>query len=342
MVVRLVARPMLDESRRRRIVLGIAILGGLQLAPPSLFAQSAQQGRLYRVGVLQPGGVYADAFRGLRDGLKELGLAEGTHVVFHVRETKGDPRIVETAARELEGEKVDLIYALATSATMAARRATRTVPIVFVAGTDPVAVGLVKSYSRPGGRLTGVYERFTDLTAKRLQLLKEIVPGLRRIAAFYNPSNPIAQRSVKDMRQAVRQLNMELVERPVGTIEEFRAGLAALRPGEVDAICDVPDVMVVSQSHLIVEIATAKRLPAIFSDEENVQRGGLVAYGQNRYLFGRLSAKHVQRILQGANPAELPVEQIDRLHLVVNLKTARLLGITVPQTVLLRADRIIE
>jgi putative ABC transport system substrate-binding protein len=322
----------------RPTLTGILILA--ILAAP--LAVEAQQARVYRVGVVLQGGSYSAAIDGLRDGLRELGLEEGKQFVLHVRDTKGDLKSVEAAARSLEGEKVDLIYALATSVTLAAKRATKSVPIVFYAGTDPVAVGLVESFRKPGGRLTGIHSRFTDLTAKRLELLKEMVPRLRRVVTFYSPDNPAAQQSVKIARDAARQLKVELVERPVASIEELRAGLRALRPGEAVGFVSMTDAMVTSQAELIIDAARAKRLPTMFADTESVAKGALASYGVSRYEFGRLSAKHVQRVLLGADPGNLPVEQVDRLHFVINLKTAKALGLTIPQSVLTRADEVIE
>jgi len=322
-----------------RLVLTVILTLGLLAAP---LAVEAQQARVYRVGVVLQGGSYLPAVDGLRDGLRELGLEEGNQLVLHVRDTKGDLKSVGAAARSLEGEKVDLIYALATSVTLAAKRATKNVPIVFYAGTDPVASGLVESFRKPGGRLTGIHGQITDLTAKRLELLKEMVPKLRRVVAFYNPDNPAAQQSVKIARDAARRLKVELVERPVASVEELRAGLRALRPGDADAYLHVSDAMLTSQAELIMDTAKAKRLPTIVPDKESVAKGALAGYGLSYYTIGRLSAKHVQRVLLGANPGELPVEQLDRLHFVINLKTAKALGLTIPQSVQLRADELIE
>ena len=323
---------------RRLALTGILIL--------ALFATSgsveAQQARVYRIGVILQGGPYFAAIDGLRDGLRELGLEEGKQFVLLVRDTKGDLKSVAAAARSLEEQKVDLIYALGTSVTLAAKRATKSVPIVFYAGTDPVAVGLVESFRKPGGRLTGVNGQFTDLTAKRLELLKEMIPRLRRVVTFYSPDNPAAQRSMKIARDAARQLKLELVERPVASVEELRAGLRALRPGEADAFFFVGDAMVNSQEELIIDTARAKRLPTMLPYQGNVAKGALASYGESYYALGRLSAKHVQRVLLGANPGDLPVEQLDRIHFVINLKTAKALGITIPQSLLQRADQIIE
>ncbi len=308
----------------------------------SPLAVEAQQPRVYRVGVVLQGGSYSAAIDGLRDGLRELGLEEGQQFVLDVRDAKGDLKSVEAAARSLEGEKVDLIYAVATSVTLAAKRATKKVPIVFYAGTDPVAVGLVESFRKPGGRLTGIHGQLTDLTAKRLELLKEMIPRLRRVVTFYSPDNPAAQQSVRIARDAARQLKVELVERPVASVEELRAGLRALRPGEADALFYVSDAMVNSQAELIIDTARTKRLPTMLAYKASVAHGGLASYGESYYALGRLSAKHVQRILLGADPGSLPVEQLDRPQFVINLKTAKALGLTIPQTVLARADEIIQ
>jgi len=215
----------------------LALTGILILALFALpLAGEAQQARVYRVGVVLQGGLYFSAVDGLRDGLRELGLEEGKQFVLHVRDSKGDLKSAEAAARSLEGEKVDLIFAVTTSVTLAVKRATKSVPIVFHAGTDPVSEGLVESFRKPGGRLTGIAGQGTGLTAKRLELLKEMVPRLRRVVTFYSPDNPVAQQSVKIARNAARQLKVELVERPVASIEELRTGLRALRPGEADAL----------------------------------------------------------------------------------------------------------
>jgi putative tryptophan/tyrosine transport system substrate-binding protein len=226
--------------------------------------------------------------------------------------------------------------------TLAARRATSRVPIVFYAGTDPVAAGLVESFRRPGGRLTGIHRQSTDLTAKRLELLKEVMPGARRIVTFYQPDNAAAQRSLKIARDAARRLKLELIERPVGSIEELSAGLRALQPGEVDAFFAVSDAMITSQTRLVIETIKTKNLPAMLQETGSVGQGALAAYGESYYELGRLSAKPVHRVLLGGNPGELPVEQVAKLHFVINLKTAKAMGLTIPPQVLARADEVIQ
>jgi putative ABC transport system substrate-binding protein len=321
---------------RRDTVLALLALGATPLAA------SAQQARVYRVGVVFQGGAFSRAIDGLRDGLKELGLEEGKQFVLHVRDTKGDLGSVEAVARALEGEKVDLIFTVATSVTLAAKRATKIVPIVFYAGTDPVAVGLVESFRKPGGRLTGVYSHFTNLTAKRLELLKTIAPGLRRVVVFHSPDNRAAQESVKIAREAALLLKMALIERSVASVEDLRAGLRALHPGDADAVLEVSDAMVVSQAQLVIDAAKAKRLATMFQSEESVAEGGLASYGTSLYAIGQLAATHVKRVLLGADPGNLPVEQVDKLQFVINLKTAKVLGLTIPQSLLLRADEVIR
>ena len=316
-------------------VLIVALLGA-----PSTVA--AQQPRVYRIGVILQGGPYSAAIDGLRDGLRELGLEEGKQFALDVRDVKGDLKSVASAARRLEEQRVDLIYVLATSVTLEVKRATRNVPIVFYVGTDPVAAGLVESIRKPAGRLTGIHGQTGDLTAKRLELLREMMPKLRRVVTFYSPDNPIAQHSVAIARDAARQLNVELVERPVTSVNALRSSVHALRPGEVDAFLLVSDAMVNSQEALILDSARTKKLPTMFPYSASVANGALASYGLSYYALGRLSAKHVHRVLLGANPGDLPVEQTDLLHFVVNLKTAKALGLAIPPSVLARADQVVE
>jgi len=305
-------------------------------------AVEAQQARVYRVGVVLEGGLYFSAVDGLRDGLKELGLEEGKLLALDVRDAKSDLRSVEAAARMLEGEKVDLIYTVSTSVTLAVKRATKSVPVVFYAGTDPVSVGLIESFGKPGGRFTGIAGQYSGLTGKRLELLKELVPSLRRVVTFYSPDNPAAQQSVKIARDAARQLKLDLIERPVASADEFRTALGALRPGDADAFFYLSDAMVASQAELIIESAKAKGLPTMFQERGAVAKGALAAYGESFYTIGRLSAKLVQRVLLGAAPKDLPVEQVDRFHFVINLGTAKSLGLTIHKELLLRVDEVIE
>ncbi len=302
----------------------------------------AQQPKVYRVGVLLAGEAWYEIVDGLRVGLRELGLEEGKHFVLEIRDTKGDLKAAEEAARNLEQQKVNLIYATRTSVTIAAKRATADIPIVFSAGSDPVLLGLVESFAKPGGRLTGVYEPGTDLIAKRLEILKEIVPKLRRIVAFYDPGNRVASESAKLAREEARLRGVEFVERQFASAEELQAGIRAVRAGEVDAFFQLSDSMVNNQAQLIIDTARVKRLPTMFLDQSAVIKGGLASYNVSHHEVGRLSAKYVQRILSGVKPKDLPVQGVDKIALIINLKTAKQIGLTISPNVLARADKVIR
>ncbi len=295
----------------------------------------AGQARVYRVGVITAGGVWYETIDGLRVGLRKLGREEGKQFILAIRDTKGDVKAAEDAARNLEQEKVDLIYTTQTSVTIAAKRATADIPIVFCAGADPVVLGLVESFAKPWGRVVGLYEPGTDLTAKRLEILKEIVPKLRRVVAFYDPRNPVASESTKLAREEVARLRgVEFVERHFASIEELQMDVRALRAGEVDAFFQLSDAMVSNQAQLIIDTARVKRLPNMFLDHSSVIKGGLASYAMSRQEVGRLSAKYVQRIRAGVKPKDLPVEGVDKIDLVINLKTGKQIGLTVPPNVL--------
>jgi len=319
----------------------LAGTGGMLLAAP-FAAEAEQAGKVYRVGVVLEGGPYYTAIDGLRAGLKEQGFEEGKQYVLLIRDVKGDLGAVPEAAKKLEQEKVDLICTTTASVTQAAQRGTTKVSIIFYAGSDPVRYGLIKSFARPGGRLTGVHTRGGDLVAKRLQILKEAAPKARRVLSFYNPGSRGASEGMSATREAARQLRIGVVERPVRSVDELRAGLGGLKAGEADAIFLVPDAMVNSQSRLIADTAKTQKLPTMFYERTSVVEGGLASYGVSYYAVGRLTAKYVHRVLLGTSPAELPVEGFDRFELVINLKTAKALGLTIPPSLLARADEVIE
>ncbi len=302
----------------------------------------AQQPKVYRVGVLVPGEAWYEIIDGLRVGLKQLGFEEGKQFTLVIRDWKGEAKAVEEAARKFEQEKVNLIYATSTNSTIAARRATAEIPIVFCAGTDPVVVGLVDSFAKPGGRLTGVYTPVTDLTAKRLEILKEIVPKLHRVVTFYDPRHVVAIESSKMAREAARQMGLQLVERHFTSVEELQAAVRALRAGEVHAYLAVSDPTASNQAQLIIDMARNKKLPTMFDHLSHVTRGGLASYAVSFHEVGRVSAKYVQRILTGVKPQDLPVEGIDKIDLVINLKAAKQIGLTIPPNVLARADKVIR
>jgi putative ABC transport system substrate-binding protein len=303
---------------------------------------NAQQPKIPRIGVITAGGAWYATIDGLRDGLRQLGLYEGKQLILEIRDTNGVVKAAEEAAKSLENEGVSLIYTTQTSISIAAKQATTHIPIVFCAGADPVSLRLVESWAKPGGRLTGVYEPGTDLTAKRLENLKEIVPSLHRAVTFYVPNHPVSIESSKLAREAARQMGIQLIERHVLSPEELKTGLWALKIGETDAFFEVSDAMVQVQDQLVIDATTIKRLPTMFNNQSSVTKGGFASYSANRVEVGRLSAKYVQRILEGIKPQELPVEAVRKMDLVINLKTAKQIGLTIPPNVLARADKVIK
>jgi putative tryptophan/tyrosine transport system substrate-binding protein len=249
-------------------VLATILLAAVPLA-------EAQQPKVYRVGVITAGGAWYEVIDGLRAGLKQLGFEEGKQFTLAIRDTKGNAKAAEEAAKNLEQEKVNLIYTTQTSVTLATKRATADIPIVFCAGADPVVLGLVESFAKTGGRLTGVFYRDTDLTAKRLEILKEIIPKFRRAVIFYDPRSPVASESAKLARETAGQMGIQFVERHVVSVEELQASVRALRAGEVDAVFEVSDALVVIQDQLIIDTARAKRLATMFINHSSVVKGGL-------------------------------------------------------------------
>ena len=302
----------------------------------------AQQAKVYRVGVIHQGGPYKAVVDGLRDGLRQLGYEEGKQILLEIRDTKSDPKLVEEAAKTFERERVNLIYVVTTSAATPVKNVTSKSPIVFAVGSDPVGSGLVQSFGKPGGRLTGVQYSTTDLTGKRLEILKEILPKLSRVVTFYNPNNRMATDAAALAREAARQFGVQLVERQATSVEELRQRVGALKAKEADAYFYISDAMVLIQAQLVIDMAMSKKLPTMFSEQSLVAMGGLASYGQNFHEVGRLSAKYVQKVLTGASPGDLRVEIVDKFELVINLKTAKQIGLTIPPNVLVRADKVVR
>jgi putative ABC transport system substrate-binding protein len=323
--------------RRREV---IAVLAGAAVALP--LRPRAQSARPKRLGVIIQGGPDYPALAGLREGLKAGGLLEGVQVDIIIQKGSGGLAEVETAARMLEEEACNAIVAFSTSIALAARRGTSRVPIVFTAGTDPVAFGLVESLAKPGGRLTGVHSVQTDATAKRFELLYELVPGLKRVVTFYNPANPIPIAALAAAQEPARRFGVEMAGIEVRSPAELRERVEALKPADADAYFFVSDAMVHAHSDLIVAKATALRIPAVAYEPDPVAKGALASYGADYRELGRAAARYVARIFAGAEPRDLPVERIDRPSFTINLKTAKALSLTIPPTLLARADEVIE
>jgi ABC-type uncharacterized transport system substrate-binding protein len=302
----------------------------------------AQPSKVPRIGVLLPGGALYETVDGLKAGLRELGLVEGKQFTLTIKDTKGSVKVAEEAAKNFEREKVNLIYALASSVITATKAVTANVPIVFCIGSDPVAMGLVESFARPGGRLTGIHFLNRDLTAKRLEVLKEILPKASRVLTFYDPGNRLATESAKLGREEAKRLGVKFMERQLISVEELKKALQALKAGEADAYFYTPDAMVTGQAQLIIDTAKAKKLATMFHEKSLVAKGALASYGQSYFEIGRLSAKYVQKVLSGTPLGDLRIETFDDVELVINLKTAKELGLTIPPNVLARANKVIK
>ena len=320
--------------KRRAFLLAASALA----APLTVRAQAGPP----RVGVIYYGETYEPIVEGLRAGLKELGVVEGRHVRLDIRNGRGDARTIEEAARAFEREKAAMIYCVPTTVTRIVQRVTTMIPVVFCVGTDPIASGFVASYANPGGRFTGVHYLNTDLTAKRLELLKDLLPKARRVVTIYLQTNPTATASVGQAREGAKKLGLQLIERPVRSEAELRDVLAALKPGEADAFLYVADAFVQGRSQLVTERAKALRLPTMTYSLTVVERGALVSYGVDTREVGRQSARYVQRVLGGARPSDLPVENMTRLDFVLNRRTAKEIGVKVPPAMIVRFDRVIE
>jgi putative ABC transport system substrate-binding protein len=314
---------------------------GLLAAPLAVGAQPT--GKVPRVGYLsdESSSLGLASFGPIAQELRELGYLEGRNVVFENRYANGKIAVLPGLAAELVRLKVDVIVAVGTSATRAAQNATGTVPIVFVRIADPVALGLVASLARPGGNLTGVSVMSPDLEAKRLEMLAEVIPGAKRVGVLWDPTFPTAALELKAIERAARLLNVELQPFGVRAAEELEAVLAAVGQ-RVQALMVVPALLFTEQQRRIAALAVKNRLPTVLSRREQVRAGGLMSYGTNYSDTYRRAASYINKILKCAKPADLPVEQPTKFELVINLRTAKALGLTIPPSVLARADELIQ
>ncbi len=278
---------------------------------------------------------------GLRDGLKELGYRENFDFVIGVRFTQGDIAALPQAARELVQQGADIIFTNNPSPVRAAKSATNRIPIVFYGAGDPIGLRLIQSFARPGGNITGVTDLDLELDSKRLEMLKEMVPGLKRVLYCYNPSDAFSSAQVKAYRDAARLLNLILIEKPVRQQEQAQAVFAGINRREVDGIV-VPRSLSFNIPGMALEATRRKRIPTMFFGPFYVENGGLASYGPAFYESGRLAARLVDKIIKGANPREIPVEVNNNIEFVINLKVAKALGIKMDPEVLLLANRVIQ
>ena len=309
----------------------------------------AQTARIARIGYLITGALESpetkinrDAFR---QGLNELGYIEGRNIVIEYRSADGKIERLPGLATELVGLRVDLIVAQATPAGRAAQQATTTIPIVVTAMGDPVRDGLVASLARPGGNITGTTFLGPELVPKRLSFLRELLPTISRVAVLWHPgafSEPTIREMLNEVAQAARRLGVQLQLVEVRSADEFDHAFTTMVGARAEALFQFPSTLLFNERRRIVDLAARHRLPAMFNAREFVQLGGLIAYGANLAELNRRAAAYVDKILKGAKPSDLPVEQPTKFELFINLKTAKALGLAVPDRLLVGADEVIE
>jgi putative ABC transport system substrate-binding protein len=322
--------------------LTVAFVFGLFPWSPSADAQ--QPTKIPRIGVLSDESplLGASSFGPLAAGLRDLGYVEGQNVAFERRYASEKNELLPNLAAELVGLQPDVIFAIGTRAASAVKSATQTIPIIFARISDPIGFGLVSSLARPGGNLTGVSIQTRELAAKRLELLITAAPDAKRVGALWDPNFPPAGPLLKEIEGAARSLNLELAPMAVRSPDDFEPALRAMVEQRVDALIVVNSTIFSEDLHRLPDLTVEARLPATFSSREAVVAGGLMSYGPNYPDMYRRAAVYVDKILKGAKPADLPVEQPTRFELVINLKTAKALGLTIPLSLLGRADEVIE
>jgi putative ABC transport system substrate-binding protein len=317
------------------------LAGGIFAAP--LAAEAQQTASRRRIGVLfvllSPAGKEAQAFR---QGLRDAGYVEGRDVVIEWRSANGDYARLPQLAADLVERKVDVIVADTTPATQAAQRATSTIPIVMAIVADPVGSGLVANLSRPGGNITGLSIMLAELSAKRLQLLKEAMPSLTRVVVLWNPPTPYHAKAVENLKAVAPSLAIELSPLSVRTPEEIGPAFEAINRVHAQALYVVDSPPFFTHRTTLLRLAAKARLAVISGERPYADEGGLMSYGPSYEDQLRRSAEYVDKILKGAKASDLPVEQPTKFELVINLKTAKALGLTIPPSLLLRADAVIQ
>jgi len=333
--------PRISQSRSvYQVVALAACLGSFSFAT----AADAQQPASPRhIGVLlalfSQESKEAQAFR---QGLRDAGYAEGRDLVIEWRSANGDYNRVPELAADLVQRKVDVIVVDTTVATRAAKRATSIIPIVMATIADPVGTGLVASLAHPGGNVTGLSMMTTDLSAKRLQLLKEAIPQLTRVAVLWNPDTPYHPKAIEEIKAVAPSLSIKPSFVGAQTSEDFSAAFSAVRRARAQALYVIIDPYFFNHRMTLLALASKARLPVIYGEKNFAEAGALMSYGPNFGDMFRRSAEYVDKIFKGAKPADLPIEQPKEYELVINLKTAKALGLTIPESILLRADEVIR
>ena len=328
-------------NTRRRLVLALG--AGALAAPLASFAQQKPP-KVARIGFLDATSASASARRveALRAGLRDLGYVEEKNIVIEYRWAEGKYERLPAMAAELVQLKVDVIVAVATPAIQAAQQATTTIPIVMAVSSDPVGAGFIASLSRPGGNITGLSNINVDLSSKYLELLRVAVPKLSRVAVLVRPGNANNPLILKNIQASAQVIGVKVLPIEASTASQIEAALAGMTRERAGALIVLPDAFFFTQPRRIAELAAKNRLPTMFWTRELAEAGGLMSYGQNPTEPYRRAATFVDKILKGAKPRDLPVEQPTQFELVINLKTAKAIGLTIPQELLFRADTVIE
>jgi ABC-type uncharacterized transport system substrate-binding protein len=324
---------------RRR---GFITLLGAAVAASSVVARAQQPTKVYRVGFLGSSVQAEPLYEALLGRLRELGYADGRNLIFERRFTEGRNERYHALATEFVNLKVDLIVAPGTAAALAAKEVTSTIPIVTVVVGDPVGSQLIARLDRPGGNVTGKSSSASDIAAKGLELLKEIVPHLSRVAVLFNPTNTLHVALLRDLEVAASTLRVRLQSISVRALNEIESAFAKMAKDTAEALIPLDDPLMALQSRRIVDLAMLQQLPTVSTERSYAEAGALLSYGASFPDLFRRAATYVDKILKGAKPADLPVEQPTKFELVINLKTSRALGLTVPPTLLARADEVIE
>ncbi len=320
----------------------VAGTGAVLLAAP-LVAGAQQAGKVWRIGVLSPEpstGPFSSA--PLQQSLRELGYVEGVNLAVEWRNAEGKTERFDDLAADLVRLRVDVIVAIVPGATLAAKRSTASIPIVMVNTPDPVQLGLVVSLGRPGGNVTGTTTLSADLSSKQLELLKEAVPRAMRIAVLWNPNNPWHPLAVKGAEAAARSLAVQLQIVEARSAEEFERAFEAMTRKRAGAVLVLADPLTAFHRTRLAELAIKRHLPGMFGTRAYAEAGGLMSYWAHQADLDRRVASYVDRILKGAKPADLPIEQPTKFEFVINLKTAKALGLTIPPSLLGRADAVIQ
>ncbi|MGA8969317.1 MAG: ABC transporter substrate-binding protein [Pseudolabrys sp.] len=319
----------------------IKVIAGSAVFWP-LAARAQTTGRLYRVGFLWDSpGVFMEAIEAFRRGLRELGWIDGQNVAIEYRWAEGRPERMRELAEELVRLNVDIIVVPSSIYTEAAKRATSTIPIIFMSHAGPIESGHVDSLARPGGNITGLSVMLPETSVKGMQLLKEVVPGLSRVAVIWDPATPSHKPGLQAVESAAPAFRLQLQTLPVRASTEYDDAFAAMSKERAEAVLILTTPLYIAGASRLAELAIKHKLP-MFGPIEFAKAGGLVGYGPNRIDLFRRGASYVDKVLKGASPADLPVEQPTKFELLINMKTAKLLGLTVSPTLLARADEVIE